>query len=101
MPSSPFAEYPGDGSPRPPHPGRRKVGVLSELLGDPLGAAPVTQLTERRSDGLPDLPGAGFFRSLQRRHEQRIGLCRTNAKAVPGGRHHGPPRMACSSNYIT
>src|SRR5215470_10650582 len=101
MPRYPFAEHPGDGLSRPPHPGHRKVGVLPELPGDPLGAAQVTQLTEGRGDGLPDLPGAGFLRSLQGRREQRISLCRTDAKAVPGGRHRGPPRVACSPNYIT
>src|SRR5690348_8029404 len=40
LPRCLFAECPGDGLPPPAHTCRREFGVVAELLGDPLGAAP-------------------------------------------------------------
>jgi hypothetical protein len=101
LPRYRFAEGPGDGPPRPAHPCRSGFGVVAELLGDPLGAAPAAELTEGRSDGLPDLPGAGFLGSLQRRHEQGVSSGRADAEVVPGSRHRGPPRQLETSTYMT
>jgi hypothetical protein len=92
---------PGDGLPRPAHPRRGEFGVVAELLGDPLGAAPGAELTEGRGGGPPDLRGAGLPGSLQRWHEQRIRPCRPDAEVVPGGRHRGPPRRLGPFSCLT
>ena len=79
------AERHGHGPPRPAHPRHRTFWMLTELLRDLLGTAPITQSPDTFSDGLPDLPGAGFLGSLQRRHEQSIGSRRGDGWAVVGG----------------
>src|SRR5690349_15940068 len=53
LPRCRFAECPGDGLPRPAHTCRREFGVVAELLGDPLGAAPGAEPTEGRGGGPP------------------------------------------------
>jgi hypothetical protein len=59
-------ERPGDGPARPPHPRRRGLRVLTELLGHPPRATPLTEPPGGRRDSLPDLLGARVLRWLQR-----------------------------------
>ncbi len=48
--------------------------VVAELLGDPFGAACTAVGVQGHQDGPPDLAGVQFIATLQRRHDQRVGM---------------------------
>jgi hypothetical protein len=60
--------------PGPPHPGGRRLRVVTELLCHPFGASDVAERADGRGDRMPDLADARGIGTLQRRHEQRIGV---------------------------
>jgi len=59
-------ERPGDGLARPSHPRGRGLWVLTELLGHPPRATPLTEPPGSRRDSPLDLLGARVLRWLQR-----------------------------------
>jgi len=84
-------ERPGDGLARPSHPRGRSLRVLTELLGHPPRATPLTEPPGGRRHSLPDLLGARFLRRLQRRHEQGIAACCADTATVHHAAHPGLP----------
>lgn len=56
----------------PPHPRHGSLGVVTELLRDPLGAVLRSELLEHSRDHRRDLPRVGLVRSLNVRREQRL-----------------------------
>ena len=93
-------ECPGDGLARPSHPRRRSLRVLTELLGHPSRATPLTEPPGGRGDSLLDLLDlldARSLRWLQRRHEQGVAACRADAATAHYPAHPGlPGRQAAS-----
>ena len=63
----------------PVHPRDRGLGVIAELLRDPLGAPPAAVDPDGRGDGLPDLARVRLIGALQHRHEQGVGPDRGGA----------------------
>ena len=86
---------PGRGA-GPPHPSRRRLGVVAELLRDPPGAAQDAERRDGRVDGLPDLTRARYLGALQRRREQSVGRTGGDAEVVLCWRHREPPRAGFS-----
>jgi Family of unknown function (DUF6886) len=58
----------------PAHPGGRGLGMVAELLRDPLGAADPTERADGSGDGLPDLSGTWHIGTLQCRDEQGVSI---------------------------
>jgi hypothetical protein len=80
-----------DHLPSPAHPRDRDFGVVAELLGYASVAPLAAELADGCSDGLSDLPGAGFIGPLQRRREQSIGSDGTDAAVMYRWPHRGLP----------
>jgi hypothetical protein len=65
--------------------------MIAELLRYPSGAARATERPDRRSDGLPDLSGAGCVTTLQSRREEGVGTKATGAEIIHNRPHHVSP----------
>jgi len=81
----------------PAHPRDSRLRMITELLCYPFDAAPAAELTDSRSDGLPDLAGIKFIGALQGRHEQGVGTGGADAEVVHRWPHREPPWQADTS----
>jgi hypothetical protein len=63
--------------------------MIAKLLSHAFRASPAAKRAHGRSDRLPDLPGGGFLRALQRRHEQGVGTDGADAEIVIRWPHLG------------
>jgi hypothetical protein len=86
---SALSERFADHLPSPAHPQDRGFGVVAEFLGYAFAAPPAAELENGCSDGLSDLPGAGFIGPLQRRRKQSVGSDGTEAAVVYRWPHRG------------
>jgi len=87
-----LAERPVGQGTGPAHPRRCGLGMIAELLRHPLGAAEAAQRADGGGDRLPDLSGAGLIGTLQRRHEQGVGVEGVIGLVVRCWPHPEPPR---------
>jgi hypothetical protein len=76
---------------RPAHPDHRSLGMIAELLRYPSDTASATERPDRRSDGLPDLSGAGSVTTLQPRREEGVGAKAAGPEIIHNRPHHVSP----------